>query len=103
MLIACKERSYNIANTTMSSVGSPRGSDHGLLNIEQASFLHAAKGHKRFKLRAIAIGSVAVGLVLNFTTLMVAVTARNSRGPALITGFAFIPVRNLVSGINPRC
>ena len=85
----------------MSSAGSPRSSDHGLLNNEQVSFLHAAKGHKRFKLRAMAIGSVAVALVLNFTTLMVAVTARNSRGPALITGFAFIPVRNLAIRIDP--
>ncbi|CAF9917899.1 MAG: hypothetical protein HETSPECPRED_003619 [Heterodermia speciosa] len=77
----------------MSSVSSPRGSTHGFLNNEPVSFLQSAKDHKRFKLRAITIGSVAVGLVLNFTTLMVAIAARNSRGPALITGFAFIPVR----------
>ena len=107
LLFTCEKltrpiRSDNPADTKMSSIGSPRGSDHALLHTEQVSFLHAAKGHKRSKLRAIAIVSVAVGLVMNFTTLMVALTARNSRDPALITGIAFIPVRNLVIRIHSR-
>lgn len=68
-----------------------------MLNDDHVPFLHSAKAHKRFTLRAVAISAASVGLVLNFTTLMVAVTARNSRGPAIVTGFAFIPVSHLIS------
>ena len=76
----------------MSFVGSPRSSSQGIPYNKHASFLDSAKAHKRFALRAVAIGSVAIGLLFNFTTLMVAVQARNSKGPAIITGIAFIPI-----------
>lgn len=76
----------------MSSVSSHHSSNQGLLNHERLSFVLAARAHKRFKLRVVTIVAASFGLFLNFSTLMVAVTARNSKGPLKISAIAFIPV-----------
>lgn len=55
--------------------------------------LGSSNHHPRYHVRAVAIASAAIGMVLTFITLMAALRGRWQMGPArVLTGVAMIPV-----------